>query len=257
MRQIFLTICLLIAALTPVASLGEDNVPERWDRAVCLHSPGANPESDNFASGFVVDHSGSLFLVTAGHAAQQSQRTSRLRFRCLDGTSQWASLAILFPSNGNPWVRNQSSDIAIALIADSGASKPYHTMLAGIAIPIENLVSDVPRRTTQVEVAGFPFGFGIKPDVKPLVAMTRIASSELEAKNQWGTEPIVYAFPAIAQGTSGGPAFLNIDDPRNCVVIGMYVGVCFDASGGKLSKLVPSSVIRDAIKAQSKPESGG
>lgn len=68
-----------------------------------------------------------------------------------------------------------------------------------------------PRRTTEVEVAGFPFGFGIEPDVKPLVAMTRIASVELEAKNQWGTEPIVYAFPAIAQGTSGGPALSCID----------------------------------------------
>ncbi|TWT47107.1 hypothetical protein Pla22_52610 [Rubripirellula amarantea] len=257
MRLIVLFACLLIVALTPLPSLSQDSVFERWDRAVCLHSPGTKPESDTFASGFVVEQSGTLFLVTASHAAHQTQGTSRLRFRCLDGTSQWVSLAILFPGNGNPWVPNRSSDVAIALIASSGPAKPYHTLLAGIAIPVDKLVTEVPRRTTQVEVAGFPFGFGVEPDVKPLVVVTRIASVELKAKNQWGTEPIVYSSPAIAQGTSGGPAFLTVNDPESCDVIGMYVGVCFDASGGKLSKLVPSSVIRTAIKAQSDPGDGG
>jgi hypothetical protein len=249
--RLFLILLILLGSSRFTTASDDQSAFERWDRAVCLHSPGGGaPETDNYASAFLVEHAGTLYLLTAAHAAQQTRRATRLRFRSPDGKPQWVSLGLLFPANGNPWKPHKFSDIAIATLADSDEAKPYRELLSKIAIPLTCLATERVQRTTRVEVAGFPFGFGVEErKVSPLVVMTHVASEELDAKNQWSTEPVIYTFPAVAQGTSGGPVFLGDDDSTTCVVVGMYIGVAFDASGGKLSKLIPSRVIRDAIIA--------
>lgn len=247
MRYIRLAIFYVIAVAAPV--IAEDTATlDRWDRTVCLHSVGdSGPKSQTYASGFVVQHDSSLYLITAGHAAEQTRRASRLRFLSSDRKSQWVSLAILGSANGTPWVRHRSSDLSIARISESEQAAPYLKMFTEIAFPFDQLEEDPPPRTTEIEVAGFPFGFGTEPNVSPLVVQTRVASTVLEAANQWGTEPIIYTFPAIAQGTSGGPAFLVDADHTASRIVGMYVGVVFDGSGGKLSKILPARVIREAL----------
>ncbi len=51
----------------------------------------------------------------------------------------------------------------------------------------------------------------------------------------------------MAQGTSGGPAYLNDPCSTKTTVVGMYIGVAGDSSGAKLSKLVPSRLIHEAV----------
>jgi hypothetical protein len=79
------------------------------------------------------------------------------------------------------------------------------------------------------------------------VVVGHIASAEISTESDWGVEPIIYCTPALAQGTSGRPTFLSDESPDSTVVIGMYVGVVFDASGAKLSKMTPARLIHQAI----------
>ena len=68
------------------------------------------------------------------------------------------------------------------------------------------------------------------------------------AESRWGKEPIIFCTPALAQGTSGGPAFLLSGPDETMSVIGMYIGVSHDSTGAKLSKMVPARLIRESIE---------
>ncbi len=126
--------------------------PDRWDRVVCLHSPGTGGHKTQVhASAFVVRSESSLYLVTAAHAAEQTQRKSRLRFRTLDGKSQWVSLGILFSDGGAPWVRHKSSDLSIARIPNAEQAPPHKEWLNEIAFHFDDLDADTPSRTTEIE----------------------------------------------------------------------------------------------------------
>ncbi len=59
---------------------------------------------------------------------------------------------------------------------------------------------------------------------------------------------LVDAVPTVAAGSSGGPVFAATDDSSKSDVVGMYIGLIADASGAKLSKVIPSRVIRTAIE---------
>lgn len=224
---------------------------KRWDRTVCLRSPPVNDTGKgHVASAFVVSNAKSLFLVTAAHAAEQTEKRTRLLYQSVDGKPQWVSLGVLMPNNGNPWSRHKSSDLSIAKI-EIDTSSPYFKELSRIAIPANGLSTKPVGRTTEIEFAGFPLGLGIEGQVSPLVVVGTVASKEILTKNDWGTEPMIYCSPDVAQGTSGGPVFLAANSPLPATVVGMYVGVVYDASGGKLSKLVPSRIIHQAIMAKS------
>ncbi len=50
----------------------------------------------------------------------------------------------------------------------------------------DDLDADTPSRTTEIEVAGFPFGLGAEPTVSPLVVTTRVASALMETPQPLG-----------------------------------------------------------------------
>jgi hypothetical protein len=53
--------------------------------------------------------------------------------------------------------------------------------------------------------------------------------------------------PAIGAGCSGGPVFLTTDQGEATTLLGIYVTTYFDASGGKLSGVVPARQIIELI----------
>lgn len=139
---------------------------QRWDRVVCIQSPHkGEPDKGKLCSAFLVNANERLFLVTAGHAAEETSQKSRLIYRDETGESQWVYIAF----------------------------------------------------------------------------------SEISSDHDWGHEPIIYCSFALAQGTSGGPAFMGDEPPDSATIVGMYVGVVRDASGAKLSKMVPSRFIHAAV----------
>ncbi len=248
----FFSLIVILAFLVPsyVCAFADEPIVERWDRAVCLKSPPPKGQANGpLASAFIVSEGTRLFLVTASHAAKQTKKETRLLYRSAEGKPEWVSLAVIVPKDKDPWVRHKNSDIAIAKI-NLDESNSYFRQLSEIAIPLQSISVKPVARMTPIEIAGFPFGLGIKKQVSPLVVAGHIASGEILTDNEWGSEPLIYSSPDIAQGTSGAPAFLATKDSKSVTVVGMYVAVIYDASGGKLSKLVPAHIIHEAIVAR-------
>ena len=241
---------LVIAIFTAgsVAVADEPKELEPWDRIVCIQSQvESKPGSGKLCSGFFVEAEGSLYLVTAGHASEETNLNSRIRYRDPSGKTQWVSLKGFVQGDGNPWHRNPVSDLAIAKLPAVDGAETYLGHFKELAMSLESVCRECPPRTTAVVTVGFPLAIGAEDEISPVAVVGHIASRETATKNAWGNEPIIFCSPALAQGTSGGPAFLQSETSNKTSVVGMYIGVVNDASGAKLSKLVPAHIIHDAI----------
>lgn len=149
---------------------------ERWDRVVCLHTEAKKSDGKPaFASGFLVRHGDSRYLVTAGHAAKDAHAFTRILYRAPDGSSQWIHLGALTTKTEDPWSSYKNSDLSIMLIAGREAHAPQIEQLASLCIEFESLLQDAPTRTTDIEITGFPMLLGIRPTVSPLVMKGRLA----------------------------------------------------------------------------------
>jgi len=249
------TACLAIMLLAGGSRVSAADLP-RWDRAVCLQSVEqvGDESRKHLATGFLIRRQDRLILVSADHAARQTNRNTRVLYADSEGKPQWAALRALCPGNGPPWQRYENSDLATAEVMTAELPQPVLDALQRLAIPLANVAAEDPMRTTDIDVAGFPMGLGLQHQVSPIVVKGHIASRVIATENEWGSEPMLYSFPDLAQGTSGGPVFLSHDDPAATTLVGMYVGVIFDKSGGKLSKLVPSRLIKSAVARHTQSE---
>lgn len=229
----------------------DDLGPERWDRVVALQTK--KDKSVKHASGFFVKTTDALFLVTAQHAAVDTTGETRILYLRASGESRWMVLRGLVAAGSNPWTQYENNDLAIAQIDPVKDAAKVTADLRQIAVPFEALLETPAVRATEIEFVGFPLAFGTLGGVSSLVVCGHIASRELQSKGDWGEMPIVYATPAVASGTSGGPVMQRFDSPHEVAIVGMYIAVAVDETGAKLSKLVPARVIREAVKAASSP----
>lgn len=242
--------CLIAVLLATQLAVADEASLERWDRAICLHTERKTTDGQPaVASGFIVEHKESLWLVSAVHVAQDTHARTRIVYRTKTGESRWVHLGGLTETETNPWCDFENSDVSIALIQKRPDTTVYYNDLKELAIPFDALVSEVPTRTKKIEITGYPMSFGTTPPVAPLAMVAHVASREMPTPARWGNEKIFYAVPSVASGTSGGPVFESIDDPSNVMVVGMYIGLINDSTGAKLSKIVPSKVVRAAIEA--------
>jgi energy-converting hydrogenase Eha subunit A len=247
MKHLF-PLLVAVVTTTPVTLADEQNEVEPWDRIVCIQSRvESKPDTGKLCSAFIVEADGSLFLVTAGHASAETNLDSRLRYRDPTGKTQWVTLKAFVQGAGNPWHRDAVSDVAIAKIPEVSGTETYFGHFKELAISIDVLQKESPRRTAAIVAVGFPLAIGATGEISPVAVVGNIASRETSVSNTWGKEPIIFCSPALAQGTSGGPAFLQSVDGDRMAVVGMYIGVVSDASGAKLSKLVPARIIHEAI----------
>lgn len=247
-----LTLLLGLFAFCPKVFASEPATIEPWDRVVCIQSKvEGKPDTGKLCSAFLVSDDECLFLVTAGHASAETNKSSRLRYRDPNGETQWVTLQSLFPPASNPWHRDPTSDFAIAQLVFVEGAKEYLSHLSKLAISVNSICDNTPSRTTGIVTVGFPLAIGAADSISPVAVVGHIASRETNASNSWGHEPIVYCTPALAQGTSGGPSFLHASENDAMTVVGMYIGVVNDSTGAKLSKMVPARLIRAAIKNMS------
>lgn len=245
-----LTLLILLAlAHWPGTAQAEDEL-ERWDRVVCLvtETPQDGKPGLTWGSGFFVKNDDALYLVTARHVAEKTTAKSRILYRNLDGESRWLVLGACLNEQGDPWKNHATADLSWLIVGkDSKVDEPMRNALLGLAVDWTALAEETPKRTTSVEITGFPMGLGTAPEVAPLVMAGSIASKELQAETKWGLESVFYAIPAVAGGASGGPVFRSDDDVEHVQVVGMHIAVGFDDSGAKLSKCVPAHFIRAAL----------
>ncbi len=259
-RTLFWT-CLLLFTLPKTAISQETPSLARWDRAVCLVTEARKTDGQPvYATAFLVKRSDSVFLVSAAHAAQDTHGGTRILYRNVKGASKFVQLGMLTDKAADPWHAYQNSDLSVMTIAGRPVVKEAVEELKMLAIDFDCLLTDVPERTTEIDLVGFPISLGVRPAVSPLAMRGYLASREMQAEAKWGTEPMLYAIPAVGAGCSGGPVFQSAADTGEVKVVGMYIGVMFDPTGAKLSKIIPARVVRSAIErmteTQSSPQDG-
>ena len=116
-RQRLVTLMVLFA-LAASACTQEASAIERWDRAVCLLTEAKKSDGQPAcASAFLVRHTDATYLVTAGHAAQETHARTRILYRAPDGSSQWIHLGALTTKDGDPWLGYENSDLSVMCIA--------------------------------------------------------------------------------------------------------------------------------------------
>lgn len=253
---------LLLLFMLPNSALSQE-APSiaRWDRAVCLFTEARKTDGQHvYATAFLVERPDSMFLVTGAHVAQDTHGGTRILYRNASGASKFVQLGLLTDKAADPWRAHQNSDLSVMTVAGRPVVKEAVKELKMLAIDFECLLTDVPKRTTEIDLVGFPISLGVRPAVSPLAMKGHLASREMQAEAKWGTEPMLYAIPAVGAGCSGGPVFQSTADREEVKVVGMYVGVMFDPTGAKLSKIVPARVVRAAIErmteTQSSPQDG-
>lgn len=228
---------------------GQEPPLERWDRAICLHTERKMSDGQStMSTGFLVAKETEIYLVTARHSALDTHAQTRVVYRAKNGESQWVHLGGLVDVRTNPWLDYENTDLSITKLQEVGDKGIYLKDLRELAIPIDCLETETPGRTTPIEITGFPMTFGSNPPVAPLAMMAHIASKEMASPAHWGAESIFYAVPTVASGSSGGPVFRSLTDASDVKVVGIYIGLIADKTGSKLSKIIPSRVIRAAIE---------
>ncbi|MEM6472837.1 MAG: hypothetical protein AAF802_24965 [Planctomycetota bacterium] len=249
----FATILALFVLASPASS--QDAVPKklpttdtdeaRWERVVGLQTKLNN--DTRFASGFLVEEDDDIYLVTAKHAANETNGETRLLFVNRQGVSRWFLLRGLFVPGKSPWVFHDHADLAVAKLAPPESTEETMQAMRDVTIDIDRFADDLPKRTTEIEFVGFPMAKGIGPNMSALVIPGHLVSKELSKKGDWGQTPIAYAVPAVGAGASGSPAYdVTATPPR---VIGVYVAVTQDKTGAKLSELVPARLVLKLIQA--------
>ncbi|MFH1267174.1 MAG: trypsin-like peptidase domain-containing protein [Planctomycetota bacterium] len=253
-KQIGVLFLLVVVTAVSNASEPQQASIERWDRVVGLQTERkATDGLPAFASAFVVAHEENLYLVTAAHASQDTHSLTKVLYRSTAGESRWVHLGGIVNASTNPWRTHENTDLAflliqIQLVQSGSATAIYVNELKELAIPFAALAVETPRRTERIEITGYPMSLGANPPLAPLTMVAHVASREMSADAKWGKETVFYAVPTVAAGCSGGPVFAATDDSSKPDVVGMHTGLIVDATGAKLSKIIPSRVIRTAIE---------
>ena len=244
----------VLLSLSYSIACGQESKLMRWDRAVCLHTERKVDDGlPVFASAFLIEAHGQVYLITAKHSSQDSNAATRVVYRSKSGESQWVNLGGIVDSKTNPWLGYENSDLAIARLQENPDNGIYLKELRELAIPMDAIKTETPERTTQIEIVGFPLSLGSQPPVAPFAMVGHIASKELDVAAHWGNEKVYYALPTVASGTSGGPVFISCKDSEQLEVVGMYIGLVADNSGAKLTKVIPSRIVRAAIERHCDP----
>ncbi|PQO36793.1 hypothetical protein C5Y96_06395 [Blastopirellula marina] len=240
--------------------LRADETPiERWDRAVCLVEKHIDKESKQvkheWSTAFLVSDDKQVLLVGTAHGAQATSRETTVMFRRPDGGTGEVILADLFQADGNPWRTQANSDMAVIRIEPGREPREEIRELMKLAIPLESIQTTLPRRTTPIELTGFPLGLGVKgfraqPELSSIVICGQIASREMPFPAKWGNETVFIIQLAGAGGISGAPVFLAEESPESVTVVGMVMGyVREDSSGIMMSRIIPGRLVVDAVKA--------
>jgi len=256
---LFVMICLLNSALFGATSV--DVSIERFDRAFLMRTPSektgdseTKEASQRIATAFFVKKDEQVFLVTAGHAAKETTPQTRLEYRTPTGEPRWVAIVGLREGAGDPWRYHKESDVACMKTNIDGIDESTRKHLLALAIDWKQIVTSSLPRTTEIDVTGFPLGLGAHKEISALVVRAHVASKEIGIKAKWGHEPRIMFAPPTGRGCSGGPAFLASKDVTEAKLIGVFIGLIFDDSGGKLGQLAPAHFVTELIESELKIE---
>lgn len=248
----------VVLACTCVSYLSaEETSIERWDRAVCLvetqHDKESNKKKHEWSTAFLVADGEHVTMIATAHGARTTSRDTAVVYRTSSGDSKMVQLRDLYEGEGNPWQFQANADVAVMRIEVDEKPKEEISDLLQLAIPLESIQTTLPKRTTPIELTGYPLGmgikgFGVQHEVSSIVICGQIASREMPKPAKWGNETVFIIQIAGAGGISGAPVFLAEESPESVQVVGMVMGyVREDPSGLMMSQIIPGSILVDAI----------
>lgn len=206
-------------------------------------------------TGFITEHNGFHYLVTAKHVAQNIKPTTEIimndRFgKTIEVTFEF--LESLIPSM--KWSYHPSADIAIHPF---GIKDEMNIAVLGASTFLTSEIS-VPLLTDSY-IFGFPLGQGITSMISPIAQQAHIASWITTVNRPTIPKELKFILldQALAQGYSGAPVFVNapttnilIGTPYPLVFIGIVSSVVPDQTGGKLSLVVPVQYLRELFESK-------
>lgn len=200
------------------------------------------------ASGLFVSFKGQILFVTARHVARETTPETQFCFLTAGGDSHFARLAGLVADVKNPWRIHPKADLALFVVSFSPQlEKGIEDEIRALALPFAAISPKEAIRASRVTVCGFPIELGTWKKISPLAMTAYVASRELDLPVDGESAPMFLITPAIGAGCSGGPVFLTTDRGEADALLGIYVTTYFDASGGKLSSVVPARLIIELI----------
>lgn len=216
----------------------------RHDRAVCYRSEDEDRNEASISTCFVVKVGHHHLLVTASHVVNREATKSLL----LSGKIKSVSQSILLsPDLKTKWIVGSDYDFAFLPLDHLRRHSVDTKSLERIAIDASDFLVAAPALGTDVEYTGFPVGLGASPPVSALVVTGAIASGEILTKESPESAPVLLSTPGAMSGTSGAPVFVRHADPNRLQLAGMVFGYVGDATGAKLTKIVPAWRIRALI----------
>ncbi|MFH0953058.1 MAG: S1C family serine protease [Verrucomicrobiota bacterium] len=213
-------------------------------------------------SGLIIRYHGSDYLVTAKHVAKALSAKAEIVMNLSGGKStsltfEWISQQQII--KGARWFHHPKADISIHPLC-------YPTDSEQIVIG-EDLFPQQKKEIpllTAAYVLGFPLGQGVQQNLSPLAKETRIASRLTSVDNPNVSSELLFILldQALAQGYSGAPVFYTEDIMSNVSIAGQrmkggeelhFVGILSgglsDATGGKISLVVPTSYLREILES--------
>lgn len=209
------------------------------------------PKTSRFCgTGFITDHNGKIYLVTAAHIARNLTKNAEVFWNTSDGGMQHYSLGFVQKKlKDSKWFFHPSADIAI---------HPFgFTQKSGHMIVPQKIYWDFNSQTmpigTKVYILGYPLSLGIAEKLSPLSKKAEISSS-LTSIYDPAIDPnllFVLLDQDLAQGYSGAPVFispeLSIQDntilPGKTMLVGIQSMTMSDQTGGKISLVVPTQYL--------------
>ncbi|MBO1225486.1 MAG: trypsin-like peptidase domain-containing protein [Candidatus Scalindua sediminis] len=213
-------------------------------------------------TGFLIKHNGRDYVVTAKHVAKFLDNTSEILLNVLKDNSISISFDILKKSpiiNGAKWFYHPIADIALHPIAYP--MKVDQLAIRTIDIPKDEIKIKL---LSNVYILGFPLGLGVHESISPIAKKTQIASNitTIEHPNISPELKFYLLDQALAQGYSGSPVFCAeelssgifagkhpIPAGEKITLTGILSGGLSDATGGKISLVVPISYVWEILNS--------
>jgi hypothetical protein len=209
-------------------------------------------------SGFLVEHSNNLYLVTAKHVAKYLGFTENDKFvtGLIDGKTATLPLALLRGANTNDWIHHESADVSILPLNPNPQVLPYLQRHFLDYSGFLESVTNRPSRDYVITIVGFPLGEGwgreAGEEFAPLTRRTRASSGFIAGGTLFLLED-----PSV-EGYSGAPVF-DLAEPistasvympsgRPATCLGVVSSTIADNTGGKMAGVVPTKCILELIK---------
>lgn len=214
-------------------------------------------------TGFIIRYNNKDYLVTAKHVAKSLLPTGEIIMNLPNSKSMSITFQWLLQQDiikGAHWFHHPNADISVHPIAYPS------NKLDILAIPNDLY----PKQDTDIKlltsayIVGFPLGLGVQDKLSPIAKEAKI-SSHLTSIDIPGISTdlhFVLLDQALSQGYSGAPVFY-IEDIMSSLrilnqplkggeklhLIGLQSSALSDATGGKISLVIPISYIWDILES--------